>query len=86
MYFIFDPLRYALGSGKTYTISLSAYYPYDPSLVGAAEVSVRVGVQDLIATIAGGSGLAHPANSTLVLDASSSYDPDYKGANPGIFF
>ena len=50
--------------------------------MGTAEVDLHVGVQAIVARIAGGTMLAHPANTSLVLDASVSYDPDYQGSNP----
>ncbi len=75
--------KYSLAAGANYSISLSAYYT--PSLVGTDDVTVSVGVQDLVAVISGGSYLVQAANTTLVLNASGSYDPDYNGINPGLF-
>jgi hypothetical protein len=66
----------SLVAGTTYTFTQTASMAYDASLSNSVAVTVSVTASPLVALLAGGGIQSVSRNSTIVLDASTSYDPD----------
>ncbi len=66
----------SLMAGATYTFTQTASMAYDSSLTNSVAVTVTLTASPLVALLAGGGIQSVSRNSTIVLDASASYDPD----------
>lgn len=74
--FNLDPYRLEVNADYLFTLTV-----YDPStrLSGQASVGVRIQQADVVAVIIGGATAAVLFESSITIDASSSYDKDKKG-------
>jgi hypothetical protein len=75
-----------LTAETTYTFQVVGYMVDDPSINNTATVEVVVGLQKIVALIAGGSFRQFGIGTTFTLDASSSYDPDASSGNLKYFW